>query len=94
MGSVLPEGESVFQADMHIEDPDAVASDAITLVEMVSDGGGVVVSMQGDGTALFDWSVALGSEAASCYFVRVCTESGDLGLLGVTAWAAPVWTGR
>jgi len=94
MGSVLPEGESVLQADIRIEDPDGVATDAISMVEIVSDGGVVVASMRGDGTTVFDWSVTLGSETASYYFVRVYTESGDLGLPGVTAWTAPVWTGQ
>jgi hypothetical protein len=26
--------------------------------------------------------------------VRVVTESDELGLPGVTAWTAPVWTGQ
>jgi hypothetical protein len=94
MGSVLSEGASEFEAVIHIEDDDGVATDAITLVEIVSDGGVVVASMQGDGTTVFDWSVTLDSYTASYYFLRVHTESGDMGLPGVTAWTAPVWTGR
>jgi len=93
MGSVLS-GGSAFEADIHIEDPDGTASDAITLVEIVSDGGAVVASMSGDGSTVFDWSVTLDSVGASYYFVRVYTESNEVGLPGVTAWTAPVWTGN
>lgn len=92
MGSVLSGGPS-FVANIHIEDPDGPASDAITLVEIVSDGGNVVASMPGDGSAAFDWTVTLTSEDASYYFVRVYTGSNELGIPGVTAWTAPVWTG-
>jgi hypothetical protein len=94
MGSVLSEETSEFKTVIHIEDDDGVSTDAITLVEIVSDGGVVVASMEGDGTTVFDWSATLESDTASYYFLRVYTESGDLGLPGVTAWTAPVWTGR
>lgn len=94
MGSVLSPDTSEFEAVIHIEDDDSVATDAITLVEIVSDGGVVVATMEGDGTTVFDCSVTLDSETSSYYLLRVYTESGDLGLPGITAWTAPVWTGR
>lgn len=94
MGSILPAGGASFEARIHLEDPDGVAADAITMVEIVSDGGEVVASMEGDGTAVFDWTQTLESAGASYYYVRVHTESGDLGLPGITAWTAPVWTGN
>lgn len=93
MGSVLSGGSS-FVAEIHIDDPDGVLSDAITLVEIVSDGGEVVASMPGDGTTVFDRTVTITSEGASYYYLRVYTESNDVGVPGVTAWTAPVWTGN
>ncbi|MBE0518924.1 MAG: CehA/McbA family metallohydrolase [Thermoplasmata archaeon] len=92
MGSVL-NGESSFTADIHIEDPDRVASDAITWVEIVSDGGQVVKNMTGDGSCIFDSTVTLDSDGSTYYYIRVSTQSNELGLPGVTAWTAPVWTG-
>jgi len=94
MGSVLAVGGSSFEARIHIEDPDGTVDDAITLVEIVSDGGAVVWSMSGDGTTVFNQVVTLDSCDAGYYWVRVHTESGDLGLPGVTAWTAPIWTGN
>lgn len=94
MGSELSGGTS-FEAKVHIEDPDGVASDAITLVEIVSDGGTVVASKTGD-SCIVDWTVTLTPDdmTGSYYFLRVYTESDELGLPGVTAWTAPVWTGN
>jgi hypothetical protein len=94
MGSVLSGGSS-FEAKVRIEDPDGVASDAITRVEIVTDGGVVVESITND-DCIVDWTVTLtpNGEVGSYYFVRVFTESDELGLPGVTAWTAPVWTGQ
>jgi hypothetical protein len=94
MGSELSGGTS-FVAQVHIEDPNVDASDAITLVEIVSDGGEVAASITPDlDSYVIDWPVTLVSDDASYYFVRVYTESDELGLPGVTAWTAPVWTGN
>lgn len=93
MGSVLATDDGVYTASIHIDDPDGVASDAITLVEIISDGGAVVASMPGSGT-VFDWTVTLESDSSSYYYVRVTTASWLSGGEGVTAWTAPVWTGR
>ncbi len=92
MGSTLSPGPS-YLARVHIDDPDATASDAITLVEIVSDGGAVVASLPAGGTVV-DWQVRLGSETARYFYVRVSTASSLPGLAGVTAWTAPIWTGR
>lgn len=94
MGSVLPSGGSTFEVSVSIKDPSGLATDAITLVEVISDGGEVVASMDGDGDTTFDWEVTLGAVDSSYYFLRVYTESGDGGLPGITAWTAPVWTGN
>ncbi len=93
MGAVLAADEDVYTASIHIEDPDGVASDAITLVEIISDGGEVVASMPGSGT-VFDWTVTLESDSSTYYYVRVTTASWLSEGEGVTAWTAPVWTGR
>lgn len=92
MGSVLEADDGEYTASIHIEDPDGVASDAITLVEIITDGGAVVASLPGSGT-VFDWTVTLESECSSYYYVRVTTASCLTGGEGVTAWTAPVWTG-
>jgi hypothetical protein len=92
MGSTLTTVTSTCTATIHIEDPDGVASDAITLVEIVSDEGIVVASMSADSTVV-DWTVTLDTESASYYYLRVTTASALSGGEGVTAWTAPVWTG-
>ncbi|HEX7392662.1 MAG TPA: CehA/McbA family metallohydrolase [Thermoplasmata archaeon] len=93
MGSVLTADSSAYTASIHIEDPDGVASDAITLVEIISDGGVVVASMPG-GSTVFDWEVSFESDSSHYYYVRVTTASALSGGEGITAWTAPVWTGR
>ncbi len=93
MGSTLASPMGSYEARIHIEDPDGVASDAITLVEIVSDGGTVVASLPAASTEV-DWQVTLSSETAHYFYVRVSTASSLPGLAGPTAWTAPVWTGR
>jgi hypothetical protein len=89
MGSILS-GVTSLTAEIHIEDPDGLSSDAITLVEIVSNGGTVVASKEGDDGCTLDWTVTLAPEHGY-YYLRVHTESDELGLPGVTAWTAPVW---
>ena len=90
MGSVLSDVTSAT-ASIHIVDPDGVTSDAITLVEIMTNGGEIVASQEGAGSCVFDWEASFEAEAGSYYFIRVHTESNELGLSGVTAWTAPVW---
>ncbi len=92
MGSTLSPAAS-YLARIRIDDPDGVPSDAITLVEIVSDRGAVVARLPADGTAV-DWQIRLSSATARYFYVRVSTASSLPGLAGVTAWTAPVWTGR
>lgn len=92
MGSILSPADTCI-AQIHIEDPDGVPSDNITLVEIVSDGGQVVTSQAFNSTSV-DWKVTLTSTTAHYYYVRVTTVSNVSGSEGVTAWTAPVWTGR
>jgi hypothetical protein len=91
MGSTLAQPAAVTAA-IHIEDPDG-AADAITGVEIVSDGGAVVAA-KATNAAVVDWTVALDSSAARYFYVRVTTVSNSTGGPGLTAWTAPVWTGR
>lgn len=93
MGSILAEAGGSYTAEIQVEDPDGVAEDAITLIELISDHGEVVASRSGDDTAV-DWTVTLESDTARYYYLRVTTASGLDGSEGVTAWTAPVWTGR
>lgn len=92
MGSVLAQPASSYVAEIHIEDPDHVSSDDITLVEIVSDFGEVVEALEcGDTTV--DWTVTLPSGDASYFYVRISTASNVPGEEGLTAWSAPIWTG-
>jgi len=92
MGSILTPAES-YSAKIHIEDPDGIPGDNITLLEIVSDGGQVVAS-QSFGSTTVDWEVTLNSATARYYYLRVTTASNVSGGEGLTAWTAPVWTGR
>jgi hypothetical protein len=92
MGSVLSAPTSSYTAKIHIEDPDGTASDAITLVEVVSDHGEVVAKIPTSGTTV-DMSLTLPSAGAHYFYVRVTTMSNLSGEEGLTAWTAPVWTG-
>ncbi len=90
MGSTISSPGPNVRARIHIEDPDGIASDAITLVEIVSNGGKVVARHPAD-SAVVDWELLLPSGTAAYYYVRVSTASSLPGLAGVTAWTAPVW---
>ena len=93
MGSALQSGTTEFTATISISDPDGGAAEEITLVEIVSDGGQVVEKISTSGTTV-DLSVPLSSDSSHYYYLRVTTASGLEGGPGVTAWTAPVWTGR
>ncbi len=95
MGSTLSPKDS-YQASVSIEEPDGLA---VTLVEIVSDGGQVAASLATN-APLVEWTPTLSSTTARYYYVRVTTESNDAIVLpgnrasGITAVTAPVWTGR
>ncbi|MDH3364446.1 MAG: CehA/McbA family metallohydrolase [Thermoplasmata archaeon] len=91
MGSVLSP-TSTYEVTVQLSDPDG-AADAIKLVEIVSDGGAVVASKSVDSTTV-EWTTTLTSDSAHYFYVRVTTASNVTGEEGVTAWTAPVWTGR
>jgi len=93
MGSTLSATTSKYSARVHIEDPDRTATDAITLVEVISDGGVVVAKIPTKGTVV-DLTIQLTSESSHYYYLRVSTASSLTDGAGVTAWTAPVWTGR
>ncbi len=96
MGRTLSPAAS-YQASVSIEDPDG---QAITLVEIVTDGGQVAASLVANGPVV-EWTPTLSSATARYYYVRVTTESNEASVQasrkggeGITAVTAPVWTGR
>jgi hypothetical protein len=91
MGSTLSPQAS-YKASIQIRDPDG-AVDAVKLVEIVSDGG-VVVAKKSFNSANVSWSPTLSSATARYFYARVTTASDFWGQRGITAWTAPVWTGR
>jgi hypothetical protein len=91
VGSTLAPA-TTYALDVRIADPDG-AGDAITRVEILSDGGGVVASVEPNATDVH-WTPTLSSSTARYFFVRISTASDAEGNPGVTAWTAPVWTGR
>jgi hypothetical protein len=94
MGSNLSNADGVYDAWIKIEDPDGTDADMITLVEIVTDGGDVIASFPTSGTSV-EITATLGSDDARYFFVRVTTASPlNLEEPGITAWTAPVWTGR
>jgi len=98
MGETLDAAPETATAWVRVEDPDADPADAVTKLEIVSDGGAVVAERvfgeaDGDTTAV-EWLVELDASAAQYFYVRVSTASTVTGGPGVTAWTAPVWTGR
>jgi trimeric autotransporter adhesin len=101
MGSTLGGRVSGYSAEAQIWDPDALAgrsADAVTRVEVVSDGGVVVATLVPDraaGTRTITWRPKGLPANARYFWLRVETASDDVnGRPGVTAWTAPVWTGR
>jgi len=96
MGSVLADTSvTSYILSVHIEDPDGT-SDEITKVEIVSDNGEIVRTFTTSGSVVDITGEILESADASYFYVRVTTASpldGSAGE-GVTAWTAPVWTGR
>jgi hypothetical protein len=63
------------------------------MVEVISDGGVVVARVPTSGSSV-DLTITLDSETARYFYVRVHTASALNGEPGITAWSAPVWTGR
>lgn len=93
MGSVLSPEVTSYLASVSVHDIDA--GDGVTLVEVVTDGGKTVASYV-PAEPMSDLTVELefSSETATYYYIRITTLSPLNGEPGVTAWTAPVWTGR
>ena len=93
MGSELAAPpKASHEAKIEIKDPDG-AGDEVKLVEIVADGGEVVASKAFD-EAEAEWTTMVTSKEERYFLVRVTTASDFWGNEGVTAWTAPVWTGR
>ncbi len=92
MGSVLSEPADEYVAEISLEDPDHIPTDEITKVEIVSDFGEVVATLDCADTTV-EWTVTLSGQDAHYFYVRVTTASNVPGEQGLTAWSAPIWTG-
>jgi hypothetical protein len=92
MGSELTAGSTV-QARVHVSDPNCTRRDRITRIVIVSDGGDVVARTDANAPEV-EWTVALDASTATYFYARITTASDVSGGEGVTAWTAPVWTGR
>ena len=93
MGSTVSTQAKTYTASISIVDPDNVASDRVTMLELVSDGGAVVASKKVNSCSV-DWTLTISTNTAHYFYLRVTTNSSITGGPGVTAWTAPVWTGR
>jgi hypothetical protein len=99
MGATLDQAPASVEARVQVDDPDASADDAVTKVEIVSDGGAVVATLDVAGGTVewatkLEWATTVDSTSARYFYARISTASGPDGLPGPTAWTAPVWTGR
>ena len=92
MGSVISEPADEYVAEISLEDPDHVPTDEITLVEIVTDYGEVVATLDCADTVV-EWTLTLPMDGARYFYVRVSTASNVPGEQGLTAWSAPIWTG-
>ena len=94
MGSNLSAPDGTYKALIDIHDEDGL-EDEITRVEIVTDGGVVVANITTSGCDV-QLDIDLVDADARYFFVRVTTASplNELGVEGVTAWTAPVWTGN
>jgi hypothetical protein len=92
LGEASRRSEGRLRVSLRIHDP-AGAEDAVKLVEIVSDGGRVVARRTFN-SADVAWSATVSSSQARYFYARVTTTSDFWGERGVTAWTAPIWTGR
>jgi len=94
MGETLDVAPDTVSVWIRVEDPSDDPADAVTRIEIVSDGGVVVAGQDFATGNVADWTVELDASAATYFYARVFTASNVTGGPGVTAWTAPVWTGR
>ena len=88
-----PNRPATVTVRVQVDDPDASAEDAVTRIDIVTDGGVVVASQPVSGASVA-WTKAIDALTARYFYARVSTASGVDGFPGPTAWTAPVWTGR
>ncbi len=80
-----------LEAEISVHDPDG-AGDAITKLELVTEGGLIVDSIALNASST-TWTPTVGDDVRWVY-LRVTTASDVSGAPGVTAWTAPVWVER
>lgn len=98
MGSTLARPDTL-EFVISVRDPDAnEPKDAITKVDIVTEGGAVVETFEPKPGHEVTWKPVLRNAAKKYYFVRVWNAGGgDLAAAKPdqpVAWLAPVWTGR
>ena len=98
MGSTL-EAPARFQFDITVTNPDrADPNGRITKIDIVKDGGQVVLTHSPDPEHSVRWTPTVEDSTSRYFFVRVWTAGGgdapDPNPAEPTAWLAPVWTGR
>jgi hypothetical protein len=98
MGSTLNRPET-FAFDVTITDPDTNnPKDKITQLDIVEDGGQVVVAEKPTPAFAVHWTPTVPSLTNKYFFVRVWNAGGgdapNANPAQPVAWLAPVWTGR
>lgn len=94
MGSTLERPDSL-RFDITVEDPDASdASDKITRIDLVTDGGEVAKSYRPTPAHRVSWNPSITVAGNKYFFVRVWSADDEDGDGQPVAWLAPVWTGR
>ncbi len=98
MGSTLNRPD-VFKFEISISDPDTdKPEDKITKIDIVKDGGAVVLVCSPTPAHSVTWSPTLNDATNRFFFVRVWNAGGgetkDGNPAKPVAWLAPVWTGR
>jgi trimeric autotransporter adhesin len=87
--------DAVHTVSVTVENPSdvdgepAAASEDVTLLELVSDGGEVVGSYQPAAGNTVTWDTTV-TGGGSYVYLRVWT-AGEFEIAGPTAWTAPVW---
>jgi hypothetical protein len=93
MGSVLADSPSLCEVMVRVVDQNG-AADAVTKIEIISNGGMTVAEYDISGAPQSDltWTATISTTVGSYYYVKISTLSPLEGTeAGVTAWTAPVW---
>lgn len=93
LGSELDGSTNTFHFQIQVSDPDTtVPEDKIKTIEVVSDGGQVVKTIDVNGYSA-DVSFTLKSKTARYFYVRVKDSAQKIANADYVAYTAPIWTG-